>query len=137
MMKERILPGAIMACPARWLAPCEPGPMYSLTPITSKPGLGFVQWGLRAFLVMTLFGWGMAVIPAQAAVNQSYDPVQKRAQRLGNAERKAAARRLKVTYSHALAHHFLRADGKPKGFDPKGFTGLGQSNGRHEKGVSK
>ncbi len=114
-MKERILPRVVMACLAWW----------------------FAQRGLRTFLVMTLFGWGIAVIPAQAAVNQSYDPVQKRAQRLGNAERKAAARRLKVTYSHALEHHFLRADGKPKGFDPKGFTGLGHSNGRHEKGVSK
>jgi hypothetical protein len=136
-MKERILRRTDVACPARWLAPCEPGPMYSLTPITSKRSLGFMQWGLRAFLVMTLFGWGMAVIPAQAAVNQSYDPVQKRAQRLSNAERKAAARRLKVAYSHALQHYFLRADGKPKGFDPKGFTGLGHSIGRHEKGVSK
>ncbi len=116
VMKERILPGVAMACPARRLA----------------------QRGLRTLWVMTLFGWGMAVIPAQAAVNQSYDPVQKRAQRLGNAERKAAARRLKVTYRHALEHHFLRADGKPKGFNPKGFTGLGHhGNGRHEKGVSK
>jgi len=68
--------------------------------------------------------------PGQAASGGGYqqrDPVERRQHRTPHSDRKAAAQRLKAEMDTVRHQHQFRTDGKPRGYQPTGFTGQGKS----------
>lgn len=59
-------------------------------------------------------------------INASQGQTHNERQKMSHTERKAAANRLKQEYEQIRHEDMFNADGKPVGFDPNDYSGLGK-----------